>query len=278
MFVEAINTASTVVSSYELSKKALPLFGSIVRRIKNGKLNIVICGAGGTGKSTLGKILAGDFGLDNILQPYQMSVRTEELKLDSKIPSSILVLPGQSQFWNDSLRKISNGEIDLIINVVSYGYHSFGRSGYISYQNHPDYQTGMTAKQFVDAYATKKLSVELELLNTLEPHLSLAHKKKVIFITLVTKQDLWWNNRYQVEDYYKLGDYDRKVQSIETQLGRNNFTHRYISLSLVTENFRIGESEILAPVAAGYEQKIQVLNWYELLRFIEETFQIEMGR
>jgi hypothetical protein len=81
-----------------------------------------------------------------------------------------------------------------------------------------------------------------------------------------------------VEDYYKLGDYDQKVQSIETQLGRNNFTHRYISLSLVTENFRIGESEILAPVAAGYEQKIHVLNWYELLRFIEETFQIEMGR
>ena len=68
MFVEAINTASTVVSSYELSKKAVPLFSSIVRRIKNGKLNIVIAGAGGTGKSTLGKILAGDFGLENIQQ------------------------------------------------------------------------------------------------------------------------------------------------------------------------------------------------------------------
>lgn len=278
MFVEVINTASTVVSSYDLSKKLFPTFGAIVRRIKNGKLNIVICGAGGTGKSTLGKVLAGNFGLDNILQPYQTSIRTEELQLKNKIPSSILVLPGQSRDWNNALLKIANGEVDLIINVVAYGYHSFGGSGYANYQTHPDYQPGMTAKIFMDTYVHKKLSVELELLNNISPHLSIAHKKKVVFITLVTKQDLWWKDRYQVENHYKLGDYDRKVKEIESQLGRNNFIHQYISLSLVTENFKIGEGEVLAPVAEGYEQKIQVLNWYGLLKFIEQTFNVEIGR
>lgn len=240
MFVETINTASTIVSSYELSKKAIPLFGSIVRRIRNGKLNIAIFGAGGTGKSTLGKVLAGEFGLDNILQPYQISSRIEELKLDSNIPSSILVVPGQSRSlnaWDEPLRKIANSQIDLIINVVSYGYHSFARSGNINYQNHPDYQSGMTVDNFVAVYSDKNREREMELLNKMAPQLSLVHKKRTVMITLVTKQDLWWKNRLQVQDYYQSGDYDRVIQSIENKLGRNNFIHRYISLSLVTENF-----------------------------------------
>jgi hypothetical protein len=136
----------------------------------------------------------------------------------------------------------------------------------------------MTIEQFVDTYTEKQRLTELDLLKTIAHYLSLAHKKKVIFITLVTKQDLWWNNRYPVQDYYQQGDYHLKIQEIESQLGRNNFVHEYISLSLVTENFRSGNSEILVPVTEGYEQKIQVLNLYQLLDFIENTFEIEIGR
>jgi energy-coupling factor transporter ATP-binding protein EcfA2 len=280
MFVDPINTASTIVSSYELSKKAIPLFSSIVRRIRNGKLNIVIFGAGGTGKSTLGKILAGEFGLKNILQPYQLSVMTEQLQLDSKIPSSILVVPGQAGFvnqWDEPLRKIANSQIDLIINVVSYWYHSFTISGYTSYLNHSDYQLGMTADNFVAVYSQNNRELEMKLLNKIAPSLSLAHEKKVVIITLVTKQDLWWLNRQGVSEYYQSGDYDRVIKNVQQKLGSNNFIHQYISLSLVTENFRAGDSEILIPVAEGYEQKIQVLNLYKLLEFIECTFDIQIG-
>ena len=281
MFVEAINTAGTIVNSYDLAKKALPLFSSIVRRIKNGKLNIAIFGAGGTGKSTLGKVLAGEFGLDNILQPYRISSRTEELKLDSNIPSSILIVPGQPGFlneWDEPLRKISNSQIDLIINVVSYGYHSFTRSGYLNYQNHPDYQPGMTVDNFVATHSGKNREMEIELLNKMAPQLSLVHRKRTVMITLVTKQDLWWVNRQVVQDYYQSGDYDQIVQDIGNKLGRNNFIHQYISLSLLTENFRAGDGEMLIPVAEGYEQRIQVLNLYQLLDFLENTFDIEIGR
>lgn len=281
MFVDPINTASTIVSSYELSKKAIPLFSSIVRRIRNGKLNIVIFGAGGTGKSTLGKILAGEFGLDNILQPYQISVRSEQLQLDSKIPSSILVVPGQSGFinqWDEPLRQIANSQIDLIINVVSYGYHSFTKSGYSTYRSHPHYQTGMTADNFVAIYSQNNRDIEMELINKLAPALSLVHQKKTVMITLVTKQDLWWSNRVGVSDYYQSGDYDRVIKVVEQKLGSNNFVHQYISLALVTENFRVSDSEILIPVAEGYEQKIQVVNYYQLLEFLESTFDIQIGR
>jgi hypothetical protein len=281
MFVDPINTASTIVSSYELSKKAIPLFGSIVRRIRNGKLNIAIFGAGGTGKSTLGKVLAGEFGLDNVLQSYQLSVRAEELTLDANISGSILVAPGQPGFlneWDELLRRIANSQIDLIINVVAYGYHSFAGVGQLNYQAHPDYQQGMTVKEFVAVYTEKNRARELGLLNKVAPPLSLVHKKRTVMITLITKQDLWWLNRQGVSDHYQSGDYDRVIQSIESKLGRNNFIHQYISLSLLTENFRAGNGEMLIPVAEGYEQKIQILNLYQLLNFIENIFDIEIGK
>ncbi len=136
----------------------------------------------------------------------------------------------------------------------------------------------MTIEHFVSTYTEKQRITEIDLLKTLAHSLLLADKKKVIFITLVTKQDLWWNNRYSVQNCYQQGDYNRKIQEIEAQLGKNNFVHEYISLSLVTENFRSGNGEILAPVVEGYEQKIQVENLYQLLHFIENNFGIEIGR
>jgi ABC-type transport system involved in cytochrome bd biosynthesis fused ATPase/permease subunit len=42
--------------------------------LKNGELKIAIFGAGGTGKSTLGKLLSGEFELSGLLQTYGSSV------------------------------------------------------------------------------------------------------------------------------------------------------------------------------------------------------------
>jgi ATPase subunit of ABC transporter with duplicated ATPase domains len=108
MFVETINTLGTLTNAYDIGKKSQPLLGKLVRRIREQKLNIVICGDGGTGKSTLGRLLSGEFGRQDILQPYQISFRSEKLELDSKTSTSVLVLPGQSEFWGEELKKIAN--------------------------------------------------------------------------------------------------------------------------------------------------------------------------
>jgi energy-coupling factor transporter ATP-binding protein EcfA2 len=246
MFVETINTIGTLSNAYEIGKKSQPFLGKIVRLVRDKKLNIVICGAGGTGKSTLGKLLSGAFGREDILQPYQISHRTEELTLDSKTSSSVFVLPGQERDWGEALKKIANNQVDLLINVVSYGYHSIGP---IDYQNLLGYQPGMTPREAIIPHKQGKLAVEIELLRKLTPYLSIASKRKIIMITLVTKQDLWWIDRNEVKSYYEQGNYNQIIQEVQRNLGTVNFSHEYFSAALLTENFGDDQGNILAPVS-----------------------------
>jgi hypothetical protein len=262
MFVEAINTIGTLTNAYEIGKKSQPLLGRLIRRIRDQKLSIVICGAAGTGKSTLGKLLSGEFGREDILQPYQISLRTEELALDSRTSGSIMVLPGQPGAWNQSLREIANNQVNLIINVVAYGYHSISQ----------------TSQEFISSYLDTKRKLELDLLNHLTPHLSVASNSRIVMMTLVTKQDLWWLNRHEIRSHYQNKDYQKSIENIQNTLGKNNFNHEYISASLITENFATGNGEILAPVAEGYDQKIQLINFDKIIQFIENSFEIEIGR
>jgi energy-coupling factor transporter ATP-binding protein EcfA2 len=228
MFIEAVNTLNAATKAYEYGKKSQPLLGKLVRRIRDQKLNIVICGAGGTGKSTLGRLLSGEFGRQDILQPYQISFRSEKLELDSETSTSVLVLPGQSEFWGEELKKIANNRVDLLINVVSYGYHSI--MGQFDYQSILGYQRGMTPREVIVSHIEGKQPIEIELLHQLKPHLSIANKKKVLMITLVTKQDLWWPDRQEVKKHYEVGEYNNIVQEIRSQLGQSNFSHAYFLL------------------------------------------------
>jgi hypothetical protein len=275
MFIEAVNTLNTATKVYDIGKKSQPLLGKLVRRIRDQKLNIVICGAGGTGKSTLGRLLSGEFGRQDILQPYQISFRAEKLELDSEISASVLVLPGQSEFWGEELKKIANNRVDLLINVVSYGYHSIGQ---FNYQNLLGYQQGMTPKEMMVSHMEGKQLIEIELLHQLKPHLSIANKKKVLMITLVTKQDLWWPSRYEAEKYYRSGVYNGVIQEIRNQLGKINFSHEYFSSSLLTENFRDGSGELMAPVSESYDQREQLINFDKFLQFIEANLDVEIKR
>jgi hypothetical protein len=60
----------------------------------------------------------------------------------------------------------------------------------------------MTLEEFLREYAAVCRNRELDVLRRIEPHLSIADQRKTIVITLVTKQDLWWNNRLEVNKHY----------------------------------------------------------------------------
>ena len=236
MFTDPIGTVSTGVSAIELSQKIFPSVKKIFQLLKDGELKIAIFGAGGTGKSTLGKVLSGKLDLNSLLQPYQESISIEQYKLDSNVVGSVIVAPGQirrEDTWDDLFRTMAGGKFKLIIHAVSYGYHSFGELGYTQ---HRLYQNGMNSDQFVDVYSRECRNRELDVLRRIEPHLSIADQKKTVLITLVTKQDLWWNNRLQVQDYYKNGNYENLIQDISNKKGSINFVHEYQSASLVMEN------------------------------------------
>ena len=245
--------------------------------MKNGELKIAIFGAGGTGKSTLGKLLSGEFELSGLLQTYQESISIEQYKLESNKIGSVIVAPGQKRredTWDDLLRTLVGGKIKLIIHVVSWGYHSFGE---FSYTQHRLYQSGMTLEEFLREYAAVCRNRELDVLRRIEPHLSIADQRKTVVITLVTKQDLWWNNRLEVNKHYVEGAYEQLIQNIRNQRGANNFIHEYRSTSLVMENSLSGDNELLIPTTQGYVQRLKVANFRYFLNAIESLFQISLS-
>lgn len=277
MFVETIEAIGTGVGVIEISEKLFPTFKRIFNLLKNGELKIAIFGAGGTGKSTLGKLLSGEFELSGLLQTYQESISIEQYKLESNKIGSVRVAPGQKRredTWDDLLRTLVGGKIKLIIHVVSWGYHSFGE---FSYTQHRLYQSGMTLEEFLREYAAVCRNRELDVLRRIEPHLSIADQRKTIVITLVTKQDLWWNNRLEVNKHYVEGTYEQLIQNIRNKRGANNFIHEYRSTSLVMENFLSGDNELLIPTTQGYDQRLKVANFRYFLNAIESLFQISLS-
>jgi hypothetical protein len=277
MFVETIEAIGTGVGVIEISEKLFPTFKRIFNLLKNGELKIAIFGAGGTGKSTLGKLLSGEFELSGLLQTYQESISIEQYKLESNKIGSVIVAPGQKRredTWDDLLRTLVGGKIKLIIHVVSWVYHSFGE---FSYTQHRLYQSGMTLEEFLREYAAVCRNRELDVLRRIEPHLSIADQRKTIVITLVSKQDLWWNNRLEVNKHYVEGAYEQLIQNIRNKRGANNFIHEYRSTSLVMENFLSGDNELLIPTTQGYDQRLKVANFRYFLNAIESLFQISLS-
>ncbi|MEM8638200.1 MAG: hypothetical protein AAGG51_05165 [Cyanobacteria bacterium P01_G01_bin.54] len=277
MFVETIEAVGTAVGVIEISKGVFPTFRKIFNRLKNGELTIAIFGAGGTGKTTLGKLLSGEFELGGLFQSYQESISIEQYKLDSDAIGSVIVAPGQSRredTWDDLLRSLANGKIKLVIHVVSWGYHSFGEFGYTE---HRLYRNGMSLEEFLIEYTEDHRNRELAVLKKIEPHLSIADQKKTIMITLVTKQDLWWKSRAEVSQHYVDGEYERLIQDIRDKRGAYNFIHEYRSTSLVMENFLSGVNELLVPTTQGYDQRLKFANFRYFLNAIEELFEISLS-
>jgi hypothetical protein len=276
MFVETVNVLSTGVGVIEVSKKLFPTFERVFKRLKNGDLKIAIFGAGGSGKTTLGKILAGSYELSE-LPSYRESLRIEQYQLDSKSMGSIVVAPGQERredTWDDLLLNLASGKIQLIIHVVAWGYHSFSE---LSYTEHPLYRQGMSTDEFVAGYVSGRRQRELEVLRKLEPHLAIASQKKTVMITLVTKQDLWWNERNLVKDHYVSGEYEQIIQSVRNKIGSVNFSHEYCSASLVMDNLLSGTNEMLVPTTGGYDQRLKSANFRTFLGTIETLCDVSLN-
>lgn len=277
MFTESIEIASTAISSIELWDRLAPTFAKFFRLIKGGKLRIVVFGAGGTGKSTLGKLLSGDSDPLSLLSTYQESIGVEALPLSANRFGQVIIAPGQERrqdnAWPDLLREVSTGTCQMIIHVVAYGYHSFEE---FKYSEHRLFREGMTSDEFIAGYAHVQRERELSVLKELVPHLSIRNSQNTIFITLVTKQDLWWNSRLSVKNFYTTGSYEDQIQILRNRIGAANLRHECLSVSLVMENFLSGSGELLAPVAQGYDERLKLVNLRYFLSTIEALLKVSL--
>jgi hypothetical protein len=235
-------------------------FLKTVRWFTEGKSDVAVFGAGGVGKSRLGYRLQYP-GKTDLPPPYREDLRPDPRNKWPDRPGTVLILPGQKerdQFWSDEYQNLARRR--GIINVVAWGLHSFSQD---SWRAHPDYLDGMTKEQFVWAHQEHCRQIELARLNEMKPHLQ-GGRGNFWMVTVVAKQDLWWAERDDVQEYYTSGQYANIIEEIRHDRGRR-FQHEYVSAALELNNWSIPDGEFLLPTASGYSLRLYYANLKNLV-------------
>jgi hypothetical protein len=258
MFVEVVEGLGAAADLYNNRKSLALMLRRFRRQIFGGKARIAVFGAGGTGKTTLGSFLAGELDTDNP-QPYEETISKEDFSLGGSIPGIVLVPPGQTRrragTWNELYRLLAAGKTVGVVNVVCWGYHSTQ----LEQPRLRIYRSGMPIEEFRDAYLAAMRAEELEALDSIIPHLSVA-PGKLWMITLVTKQDLWWPQRNEVQDHYLRGEYAKRLEPVIRGKGETNFSHHLFSAALLKQNLVTGDGVCIAETAAGYDDPLRAAN------------------
>ena len=218
------------------------------------KRGILILGPGGTGKTTLARLLSGQLDwLDDEPGRYRESVDLEYFSLSDDSDVEVVVAPGQAyrrpSTWPELLTQVAGGAFRGVIVMNAYGYHTFSTP---SYKNHQLYSG--SKPEFLKLYFADRRADELRVLRQLVPHLAVC-SQKVWLLSAVSKQDLWGSQQGVVEEHYQRGDYSVELAPVLQALGNRSFRHEVVLLSLTIRNLQTLAHETLAETEAGYDIK-----------------------
>jgi hypothetical protein len=233
-----VGTGVAVATDAQKRKLLADALKAIRRQLHGKKVGIGVFGAGGVGKTTLGVFLDEKFDPKVSPKPYKSSPDTETYYLKSNDAQSLFVAPGQEdriKYWYGLLDQLSRYKRVIIINIVSYGHHAVERKIF-------DY-----SKHVSDSQHREQL-LWVELLNALK-----TYQMPLSLVTVVTKQDLWWHEKETVKSHYESGEYAKSLGDLLALKGSQNLTHEYLYASLVVQNLRDTEGNILMPNASGYD-------------------------
>jgi hypothetical protein len=96
-----------------------------------------------------------------------------------------LIAPGQKRrehHWDNIFRLLTDGKVNIIINLVSWGYHSFEE---FSYKETEYYRDGTSVQDFIEDFSIDRRKREIEVIGRLIPYLTIANLPKTYMITLV---------------------------------------------------------------------------------------------
>ena len=221
------------------------------RQLNRGNIVIAVFGAGGVGKTTLGRMLSTD--LATISQPtsYQESRDNETFWLASNPAQNVLIAPGQSRRMEQHA-PIIRSELSkakracVVVHVAAYGYHALTSGSKI-----PD------VKAF-DDYLRRNKEREIEIVKEIATFLRLNETPPVRMITLITKQDLWWTESDAVIAHYESGEYQTAIETIAQAKGTQRFQHEYAYAALCHQNFKQSDGVVIKQTVAGYDDELRI--------------------
>ena len=264
-------------------KKVRGRLKRFTRLLSHGETQLSVFGAGGTGKTTFQRILTSDNPIfaDEEYNP-DWTLKTESLA--GEIPARLIVAPGQERYveteWQEMFKILRNKRSLSVVNVVAFGYHSFDLD---SFTQTDSYQEGMEKNEFLTRYIKNMRRVELDRLKSLREGLKKV-KNPVWMTTIVSKQDIWWNDKILVRGYYT-GELQENQKSIEgvgkyasviAQIGRDfqnrnlGFSHHFISCSQAHSNFSSRAEGLLAATAPGYDLSKHIHFLHNMIYRIDE--------
>jgi energy-coupling factor transporter ATP-binding protein EcfA2 len=228
---------------------------------------ILIIGAGGVGKTTLARILSGDFDwlLDEPWR-YDESFGVEEFALKDDPKTDIVVPPGQNPrreaMWADVERNLAVGQYRGVIVVNAFGYHTLTK---ISYKEHPLY-TG-SKESFLASYLEACRHDELAVLKRIVGFLTTT-PGRMWLLSVVAKEDLWESDAPLASRFYNDGEYANLLDTVLKTKGAANFRHELLRTSLVISNFETIKCERLKKNSEGYDHRQSVESVRRLLEAI----------
>jgi hypothetical protein len=182
------------------------------------KHKVILFGASGAGKTQFLESFGNTFAkaLDQVARTQFAHDRTiqiqDQLFRFTDTPGTV----AQSAHRVQALREAIGAGLCGVVNLVCYGYHEYGAP----------------LEEIVDGdvvswdYLRRHRDLELEQISEWAPLLD-----SEWIITVVTKADLWWDNKEEVMSHYIRGEYDDKLSYL------NPRSHR-VTLSYSSVNSR----------------------------------------
>ncbi len=194
---------------------------------------------------------------------YAESYAEEHYTLSGDPDIEIVVPAGQEYRQVASLvnvrADITGGRYSGIIVVAAFGHHTLARFGY---KSHALYQG--SKERFLEAYRTARLEDEQKVIDFLRPALEDA-PGKLWFLTVVTKQDLWWERRQEADAAYCSGWWSDTLREVGTTRGEKAFRHETAFVCVVQANLEDPEGNVLFETTAGYDMGKQAESFTALL-------------
>ena len=195
-----MSTALFVEIGYEIVKVAER--EGYLQRLKDAfrkKHRVLLLGSTGTGKTqflnSFGNIFAD--ALDHVARTEFPHVK--RMEIDKKL-FEFIDTPGQELHKSrrvSAVRKAIADGFSGVMNLVSYGYHEYGVDKQEVVNN------GTVSPEYLQMHCSR----EVEQLGEWAPLL----KNEWVF-TVVTKADIWWDDRQQIMNHYASGAYGKALQ------------------------------------------------------------------